>query len=433
MNEFLSTIHVEVVSMASASTPITRDDLTLFNQGDRSAFERLFRSQYDSLVASASAELDDPAAAPRIVESTFFQAWQQRASFAQPGELIRFLQDTTHQIATRDRNRRASLRRFQEHEGGAGQATERATAEDRPTADQAWAALVAVMDRPAEQSVEDVARRRDASRHGTASHMAKVGAAKRDYRGMLLMLGVGVVVIAAIYGLMRVLGAGDPARLVDSELERSEARTVTTRAAQRANVPLADGSAASLGPDTQLRIAQEYGKTMRVLGLNGTASFTVAESEQPFFVRAGAARIRATGTVFDVSSFVGQGTFIRVRQGSVSVTARDSTVNLLEGEVLAVMSDSSVGTPDAVALDEAMGWTDGQFVMVDRPMRDVPTFLMRWYGIQVTVADTALLERRVSVRVPLDSTSVMISALEEAGQARYTSRGGERIFRDATM
>ena len=417
--------------MPSASTPITPDELTLLKEGDRSVLERLFRSEYDSLVSGAAADLDDPIAAPVVVERAFYQAWEQRASFAQPGDLLRFLKDTTHQIALRDKGRRASLHRFTEHEGTAPPSAGRVPSGHQATVDEAWSGLLAAMDRPSVETAGDVARRHDASRHGAALHVAKVGATKRDYRGMLLTVVVGIVVVAGIYGLMRALGAGDPGRLVDSELDRGEARLVTTRAAQRANVPLSDGSTASMGPDTQLRIAEKYGETMRVLGLNGTASFTVAESEQPFFVRAGAARVRATGTQFEVTSFVGQPTIIRVRNGTVTVTSRDSSVNLAEGEVVAVGADSSMAAPDPVMLDEGLAWTDGQFVMVDRPMRDVPTYLMRWYGIQVTVADSVLLDRRVSIRVPLDSTSAMVTAIEEAGQARYTSRGGERLFRDA--
>lgn len=418
--------------MASTSTPLTPDELSRFNQGDEAALERMFRVEYDSLVASASAELDDAAAAPRIVEGAFYQAWQQRAGFAHMGDLVRFLKDAIHREALLERGRRASLQRFHEHEGAARPRDQLPPATASPASvDEAWAALAAALHRPADVSEAGAARRRDASRHGAASHMARVGATKRDYRSLFLVVIVAAVVIGGIYTAMRFMGAGDPGRRVDAELERGDPRMVVTRSGQRANVPLADGSTASLGPDTQLRIATEYGKSMRTLGLVGTATFRVTESDQPFFVRAGAARIRATGTLFDVSTFDSAGTIVRVREGAVSVTSGGSTQNLAVGEAVAVSADSSMSTPAAGALDEALGWTDGQFVMVDRPMSDIPAYFMRWYGVQVAVADSNLLDRRVTVRASLDSTRGAVSALEEAGQARYTSRAGERIFLDA--
>lgn len=418
--------------MTSAFTSIAHDDLTLFTRGDEPALERIFRSEYDALLGSVSAELDDAAAAPRIVEGAFYEAWRKRADFAQPGDLALFLREAVHREALRERGRRAALHRFQEHEGAAHAHGGQPQQPAQPvSASEAWAALAAALHAPQERRAELDERRHDASRHGAAAHVAKVAAPKSDIRGVLLMMVVAAAVIGGIFGVMRLLGAGDPGGRVDAELARGEARVVSTRPAQRANVPLADGSRASLAPDTQLRIAKEYARQLRVVGLVGAATFSVAESDKPFFVRAGAARVRATGTVFDVSTFGESGTIIRVREGSVAVTSADSTHDLAAGDALAVGADSSMSTPTAAALDEAVGWTDGDFVLVDRPMRDVPAQLLRWYGLQIAVADSALLDRRVSVRVPLDSTRLMISTLEQAARARYTYKGEARFFRDA--
>lgn len=417
--------------MTSALTTIGADDLTLFTQGDEGALERIFRAGYDPLVALATTELGAGPSAPRLVEGVFYEAWQQRARFASPGDLAHFLREAVHREALRERGRHAALHRFQEREGAAARVAPAASGQ--VGIDEAWAALSAAIHAPPPDATRGADVRHDVSRHEAASHLAKVAAPERNLRGILLMIAVAAVVLVFIVGMMRWLGASNPGGRVDAALARSDARVVTTLSAQRASVPLSDGTRASLGPDTQLRIPKDYAQRLRAVGLVGTAAFTVAEAPSPFFVRAGAARVQATGTVFDVSTFADAGTVVRVREGTVEVTAGDSTVTLATGEAVLVGPDSTMSAPAAAVLDESLGWTDGRFVISDRPMRDVPALLQRWFGLQVVVGDSVLFERRVSVQVPLDSTRQLMAALEAAGQARYTSKGQERFFRDAAV
>lgn len=424
--------------MTSAFTTIATDDLTLFTQGDEAALERIFRTEYDALVAHCAAELEDPSAAPRIVEGAFYDAWQRRASFTSPGELALFLRETVHREALRERSRRAALHRFHEHEGAAGAHGAHGAHPAPPpqpprtvSASEAWSALLGALRAPPPDSVHGAEVRHDVSRHEAASHVAKVAAPEDRTRGLILMAAVAAIVLVFIFGMMRWMGAANPVARVDAALARGEPRIVSTHPAQRATVPLSDGSHASLAPDSDLRIPKDYGRSIRALGLEGAARFTVAEAGHPFFVRAGSALVQATGTIFDVSTFSDSGTIVRVREGTVTVMAGDSTRDVAAGAALAVASNGSMSTPAAAVLNEAMGWTDGRFVVVDRPMSEMPALIQRWYGLQVAVGDSALADRHVSLEVPLDSTRQMITALEKAAQATYVFQGEARYFRDA--
>jgi len=417
--------------MTSAFTAIAPDDLILFTQGDEAALERIFRIEYDPLVALATTQLAESSAAPRLVEGVFYDAWQQRTRFASPGDLAHFLREAVHREALRERGRHAALHRFHEREGGVAARVAPAAAPIPVTVDGAWAALTGALHAPPPDSARGADVRHDLSRHEAASHVAKVAAPESNGRGILLKIAVAAVVLVFIVGMMRWLGAANPGSRVDAALAKSDARVVSTHPAQRATVPLSDGSRAALGPDSQLRIPLDYGRQLRAVGLVGTASFTVAEASRPFFVKAGAARVRATGTVFDVSTFSDSGTIVRVREGTVEVTAGDSTHAVASGESLLVSGYGTLSTPTAAMLDESLGWTDGRFVIADRPMREVPALLQRWYGLQVALGDSVLLDRRVSIQVPLDSTRQMVAELEKAARATYAYRGESRYFRDA--
>ena len=414
--------------MTSSFTKIAPDDLTRLKQGDEAALERIFREEYDPLLAVARTELTEADAAPRLVEAAIFEAWKQRDRFLSPGDLEFFLRDTIHKSAVRENGRRASMHRFHEHEGTA---TPHRESQRQPDGvDAAWRDFVGVLHAPSADGEQAAHLRHAQSRHGAAAHVAHV-ADERGGVSAVLMGAIGLVVLAAIVFGIRTLSARDVNGRIDSALASNDTRDVATQFGRRANVNLVDGSRASIGPDSHLRIPPRFGESLRAVGLVGTASFTVDESnDRPFHVRAGPARITAVGTRFDVSAYAGAPVVVRVVEGVVIVNLGDSSKTLSAGEAAAIAPDGALSVPSAQQLEEALGWTAGRFTAIDRPMRDLPAMLQRWYGMQVLVADSALVDRRVTVRAPLDSASVMIHALESAGRARYTMRGENRIFRD---
>jgi ferric-dicitrate binding protein FerR (iron transport regulator) len=415
--------------MTSSFTKIAPDDLTRFKQGDEDALERVFREEYDPLLAVARTELTEAEAAPRLVESAIFAAWKQRDQFLSPGDLEFFLRDTIHKDAVRENGRRAAMHRFHEHEGSA--TPHRASPRQPGSVDEAWREFSTVLHAPARDDEQAAHLRHDQSRHGAASHVAHVADERGGVSAVLMAAIAMVVVIAIVFGV-RTLSARDVNGRIDSALASAETRDVATQFGRRANVDLADGSRAMLGPDTHLRIPPRFGQSLRAVGLQGTASFTVGEGDdRPFHVRAGPSRITATGTRFDVSAYANSPVVVRVHEGLVTVNVGDSTKSLTSGDVVAIAPDGALSVPSPEQVEEMLGWTTGHFAALDRPMRDLPELLQRWYGMQVLVADSALVNRRVTVRAPLDSASVLIAAVESAGRARYSMRDGTRIFRDA--
>ncbi|HEU4630349.1 MAG TPA: FecR domain-containing protein [Gemmatimonadaceae bacterium] len=415
--------------MTGSFTKIAPDDLTRFKQGDEAALERVFREEYDPLLAVARTELTEPEAAPRLVEGALYDAWKQRERFLSPGDLEFFLRDAIHKEAVRENGRRAALHRFHEHEGGA--TPHRAVPRQPADVDEAWREFASVLHAPPPDSEHAAHLRRDLSRHEAATHVAHV-ADERGGVSAVLMAAIALVVVAAIVFGVRTLSARDVNGRIDAALASSDTRDVATPPGRRANIDLADGSRATLGPDSHLRIPPRFGESLRAVGLVGTGSFTVGEADdRPFHVRTGPARITAAGTVFDVSAYTDSVILVRVQDGLVTLSVGDSVRSLTTGDAVVVAADGGLAEPTAQQLEEMLGWTMGEFAAVNRRMRELPPLVQRWYGLQVVLADSALLDRRVTVRAPLDSASVLVAALEAAGRARATSRGAERVFHDA--
>ncbi|HEY0970086.1 MAG TPA: FecR domain-containing protein [Gemmatimonadales bacterium] len=424
--------------MTAPFTKIEPDALTRFKEGDEKALERIFRDEYDTLTALAANESGNPASASRLVEAAFYEAWQKRSTFTSPGDLEYFVRRCIHQGALREQGHRAALQHFAEHErtreyaGSSPSGQARAAAAAPLPVDEAWAQLAAVLHAPRSDDAHAAHVRHEISRHDTAQHVAHVADRKTSGGTIALMIGVAAAVVLALVFLIPRLAPGDPVAEADAALANNDTRLVSTQPGLRANVELADGSHATLGPDTRLRIPPGFGERSRALGVEGTALIRVApEGDRTLVVRAGDATVTATGTEFAVSAFPGAPAVVRVREGTVRVIAGEQSRSLANGEAVVVNDDGTMTAPTAAVLDEAMGWTDGNFVVHERSMREMPALLLRWYGMQVAVGDSAVLEREVSFRVPLDSSRQLIQMIEQVGRVRYTSRGGERMFRDA--
>ena len=190
-----------------------------------------------------------------------------------------------------------------------------------------------------------------------------------------------------------------------------------TAIGERRTLDLEDGSRVVL--DTESALAVRFSRKQRKLVLeHGQAQFSVAKQPQrTFVVQAGAGRVVATGTQFQV----------RKRDDSVRVT-------LMEGVVTVSMPDATVGGADrAVTLTAgeqvsfgegkpwnrgtadmaaAEGWTRGEQIFDRRPLREVVEEMNRYSKVKLRLADPSLNELPVSGAFYDNDQESMIRALE---------------------
>ncbi|MGZ8376340.1 MAG: FecR domain-containing protein [Gemmatirosa sp.] len=414
------------------SAPIDREVLTNLRLGDEQALERLFRSSYPQLADKARAELDDPSFAPRVVEGAFLRAWAERAQFETPESLERFLQRSVHEGAVREKSRRAALHRFEQREGVKPGATgaHHAAPADVPV-DAAWAHVSAVLHAPPVDAEHDAHVRHEHSRHEAAQHLASV--AKRP--PWMAPVLIAVLLTAAFTVGMRWMDRAGGDVAVNNALSSPDLRVRLTRPGERAALTLTDGSRAVLGADSKLSIPPSYGERVRALSLEGAASFTVQDGNaRPFHVRTPQAMVTAVGTVFDVRAFPQDArTQVRVREGSVTVKAREGTDvrTLAAGSVTEVRADGSIHDVAAAARDAAFGWADNRLVLRDRPLREAIEEARRWFGLTLLVPDSALLSRPVTVDAELGASRALLAQLEKTGRLTFGYENQRMVLRDA--
>jgi ferric-dicitrate binding protein FerR (iron transport regulator) len=113
------------------------------------------------------------------------------------------------------------------------------------------------------------------------------------------------------------------------------------------------------------------------------------------------------------------------------VKAGDDSRVLSTGDALTVTADGVLREPTTAAREEALGWADGRFVVVGRPVRDVLPQLKRWYATDLRVPDPALLDRVVTMSASLDSTRSALTALASSVGAWAGFEGKVLVLRDA--
>ncbi len=139
------------------------------------------------------------------------------------------------------------------------------------------------------------------------------------------------------------------------------------------------------------------------------------------------------GTRFSVNfDTANSAALVRVDEGTVTVRAGETQRALTAGQALAVDSKMNVSEPSKAMVDEALAWTNGRLVVVDRPLRHALDEARRWYAIALVPNDMSLMERKVSIDAPLDSSTVMIGELEKSGNMKFGWDDKTMILYDAS-
>lgn len=259
-----------------------------------------------------------------------------------------------------------------------------------PTNDHAWRDLEKVGDviRAAAAGSRPAIRRRPMDRRWHRVGRMAAAPAAIAACGAALIIG---------YGMLPPIGAD-----------------ATTGTGEVRRLLLADGSRVTLAP--QSAIAVEDGTARHVRLLRGAAFFDIRhDGAHPFRVDAGDATATDLGTAFEVRHDAGT-MRVAVREGLVRTSCREGWIDrdmLRPGETQEV--DCAAGTHGRarVAPATVASWTDGQLVVVDRPLGEVVTSLRPWHH-GLLVARGAGMARRVTGVYDLRDPERALAALRQA-------------------
>lgn len=182
---------------------------------------------------------------------------------------------------------------------------------------------------------------------------------------------------------------------------------------------LTDGSRLTLGAGSEISVA--LGETHRdALLTKGDALFEVAsDPDRPFSVRAGATRVRVTGTAFEVrySRFA---TRVAVLEGAVDVSAGDpisgdhrvDALQLMAGQGTTYEQGVLTG-PAAVDPTKIGAWRSDRLVFNDATLAEVIADANRYDPRTISIQGEALKQLRVTTVFDARDVNVALAGLQE--------------------
>ncbi len=245
--------------------------------------------------------------------------------------------------------------------------------------------------------LEGLTQREIGTRLGVSERMAGkyITRALSHCRAWLAAAVLVLMVVAAAQLPWRVWGA-------DQRTAAGEQRVLT----------LADGSRVTLAGDSAINLDLS-GERRRVSLLRGRAYFQVApDPARPFLVDAGDARVRVTGTRFEVRRDSGDRVRLTVAEGQVIATGEHRRLTLKAGEQVH-WTRGRLGDSQRVDVGRVLAWLEGRLVFRDQPLEQILQELAPHHPDRLILLNRALGERRFSGTFDTAKPDAALSALSQ--------------------
>ena len=213
------------------------------------------------------------------------------------------------------------------------------------------------------------------------------------------MFGLAGGAVAASCGGLWILGAASPARAL-----------IATKAGQRLNATLPDGSEVTLAPLTRLRLDFVGGGRAAVLE-QGQIYLNLVAGDRPFVLRAGDRVLTADSGRFQLSLSSDRPEVV-VEQGGLTIGARrgdKTSVHVGAGQ----KAHATAAGLRVIAADvEAeTAWRDGRLVVRDRPLSEVVAAFNRYSAERLLIEDVEAGARHISGSFRYDGARELALAL----------------------
>ncbi|WP_343701130.1 FecR domain-containing protein [Chitinophaga sp.] len=189
---------------------------------------------------------------------------------------------------------------------------------------------------------------------------------------------------------------------------------------------LEDGSRVALEQNAALKVAESFGKKERRVQFSGKAVFNVAQNPgNPFVVELGQTEIKVLGTEFSVDYDGHAELTIHVSSGKILVTDRQQgdSVVLTQGMMLR-REEQKAHFSVAENIPDLSG---KQLVFHNVPLHKVLAAVEAVYNIQVSVADSTLLQKEVTANFENESVDNVMATIAYMTNSQ-AEKTGEQQF-----
>ena len=207
------------------------------------------------------------------------------------------------------------------------------------------------------------------------------------------------------------------------DLEQSDAALAyKVNPGVKGKITLPDGSEVILNSASTLRTPAQFEDGKRVVELEGEGYFKVESNpDWPMYVKTSKGMtVKVTGTEFNLSSYNDDAALkLTLVQGRVSLIddKSESEIEVNKNEEVVIRSiaaPNAVPKPVRKTADMRLNtsWKDGYLVFDNTPIREVIKKMERWYGIEITVADSKVMNNVFTASFRSESLQQVLTLLD---------------------
>ena len=187
----------------------------------------------------------------------------------------------------------------------------------------------------------------------------------------------------------------------------------------KGTIVLPDGSEVILNSASTLRTPARFENGKRVVELEGEGYFKVESNpDWPMYVRTSrGVTVKVTGTEFNLSTYSDDAALkLTLVRGKVSLLDEKSETEVVvrEKEEVVVGARAQLEKPTRKTADMKLNtsWKDGYLVFDNTPIREVIKKMERWYGVDITVADSNVMNNHFTASFRSESLQQVLTLLD---------------------
>lgn len=210
--------------------------------------------------------------------------------------------------------------------------------------------------------------------------------------------------------------------------------TYQTGAGEKSKILLPDYSVVHLNANSSVRVKKEWtGSQPREVWLEGEAYFDVQHKpvtgSARFTVHTRKVNVEVLGTQFNVLESNGQ-TEVVLSTGRIRLDVINDNQRLVmkPGDMVKISGKSAAVTQRLVNPEVYTAWKDSRFVFDNTTVAEIATLLENRYGVTVVFADTSLLQRRFTFRMPDNNLELLLKTMSKSLDLTVTRENNQILI-----
>jgi ferric-dicitrate binding protein FerR (iron transport regulator) len=192
--------------------------------------------------------------------------------------------------------------------------------------------------------------------------------------------------------MFRVDSTGIDYRTPDNcpQTARLRTNTLHTQQGMECRITLSDGTHVHLNAESSLTYPICFSGDRREVQIKGEAYFDVAHDEaHPFIVHAPHFSVKVTGTSFNVRAYSNEPTeSTTLVEGAVTVEQQEGKkFTLIPGQHFSYDNATGSDLVSNVPVQLYTAWKSGSFIFMNAPLKEVFSYLAKWYNLHYTFDD----------------------------------------------